>query len=226
MSNYRFYKWARVVPIKHRDNLVSSQFSDSPRFIASYENDEKVNMFSLMSHEYAKQWREEKDATNRVVLETQDSDFLMRRYVIRGYLNRRKVLQTKPRFIMKQFQNIPAKVKMASSTKLKNKMEDTSQINETAGSEGVTGTCSEIGDLTKDDSVKAIASGTDMNEEAGDQQDAENKDEECKKLFVICQNCSKTIKGKESTELNKTEPMVEKGVKRCEMRLKNKEKTM
>ncbi|KAK9510190.1 hypothetical protein O3M35_005027 [Rhynocoris fuscipes] len=89
MSQKKVQKWKRAVPIKRPDNIISSDFSETIPFRPSY--DEKkvpVDMFRLLSMDYARQWHIEKQEIKEVIVISNEPVFLQRRYVIRGLLRR------------------------------------------------------------------------------------------------------------------------------------------
>jgi|UniRef100_A0A2S2R4T8 hypothetical protein len=62
MTHVKKVKNELTVPLKRRDNLISSDYTDVPVFMPSYQkNCEKTNMFYLMSMEYQQIWTKEKD---------------------------------------------------------------------------------------------------------------------------------------------------------------------
>lgn len=62
MAYIKKIKFERAVPLKRRDNLMSSDYTDVPPFKPSYQKTcEKPNMFYLMSMEYQQIWTKEKD---------------------------------------------------------------------------------------------------------------------------------------------------------------------
>lgn len=62
MGYQKKLSFERTVPLKRRDNLVSSDYTDVKPFIPSYDTRcEKPNVFYLMSMEYQRIWEQEKN---------------------------------------------------------------------------------------------------------------------------------------------------------------------
>lgn len=62
MTYHKKLKFEVAVPLKRRDNLLSSNYANVEVFIPSYQNKYvKPNLFYLMSMEYQRLWMEEKE---------------------------------------------------------------------------------------------------------------------------------------------------------------------
>lgn len=62
MAYHKKIKFEMAVPIKRRDNIVSSNYMDFKPFLPSYEEKcDKTNFFYLMSMEYQRIWTREKE---------------------------------------------------------------------------------------------------------------------------------------------------------------------
>jgi len=62
MGYQKKLSFERTVMLKHRDNLVSSDYNDVHPFIPSYDTRcEKPNVFYLLSNEYQRIWEREKN---------------------------------------------------------------------------------------------------------------------------------------------------------------------
>uniref|UniRef100_A0A0A9YSC9 Uncharacterized protein n=1 Tax=Lygus hesperus TaxID=30085 RepID=A0A0A9YSC9_LYGHE len=105
-------RWEPATPIKPRDHIKSSNYQNYVPFSPSY-NDERVNMFLLLAHDYAKLWKAENKAVEvkRFEFAGEEHERLCRRYVLRSLQKKKRVDEYKPRFIMKRFRNIPSKVR-------------------------------------------------------------------------------------------------------------------
>ncbi|KAF2898973.1 hypothetical protein ILUMI_07200 [Ignelater luminosus] len=55
-------KWTPAVPLRRPDNIISSKVRENGEkgFIPSYENEPKINMNFIMSHEYLRIWLKER----------------------------------------------------------------------------------------------------------------------------------------------------------------------
>ncbi|KAF6215491.1 hypothetical protein GE061_010245 [Apolygus lucorum] len=105
-------RWEPSVPVKPRDNIKSSNYQNYVPFSPSYNKD-RVNMYLLLAHDYAKLWKAENKAVEvrRFEFAGEEHERLCRRYVLRNLQKKKKVDDNKPRFIMKRFRNIPSKVR-------------------------------------------------------------------------------------------------------------------
>ncbi|XP_014285039.1 uncharacterized protein [Halyomorpha halys] len=124
----RNLKWTPALPQKKPDSIMSSEYTNSTSgpFIPSYEKEE-VNMFQLMAMDYARMWLSERTEEKQIALSSQDNDFLVRRYVIRGLLVRKKEQEQEKQFTMKKFMNVPSKIMIRTKEEidlLKSKLND------------------------------------------------------------------------------------------------------
>ncbi|XP_014285050.1 uncharacterized protein [Halyomorpha halys] len=122
--------WEPAVAVRKYDNICSSEYRTN-QCLKGFKQLDKVedNMFFLLSMEYGKKWLELRDslADDTKIVKMMDTDFLLRRYVIRGLLLRKKKSEGTKMFRMKRFTNIPPKIKVRTEDEIESTMQKLSK---------------------------------------------------------------------------------------------------
>ncbi|XP_044727430.1 uncharacterized protein LOC123291056 isoform X2 [Chrysoperla carnea] len=103
-------KWEASYPVKNPEHINTRTKLPPLPFQASYEEDEEVNFFWLISHEYQRIWLEEQKKWETMTYQSKEQQSKFMRKSVNPRLRPRRYATPPPiEFKIKRFENIPGK---------------------------------------------------------------------------------------------------------------------